>query len=255
MAKRSTDSRRQKLAQIIVTEGQAKVGWLANHFNVSTETIRKDLIYLETKGIAKKNHGRAVFSSDLIERPYTQKLSEHIEEKISIAKAASEYIPDNGAVILDSGSTTYELAKLLTLRNGLTIFTNNLSAISLLAQSNNTVYLLGGKIRPSSMALIGDWALNAVHSIKADIAFLGTDGFCDREGPCSASFEEIEIKKAIIQQSKKKYLLADYSKFERSDMFLYATWYDIDGLITDSNAPAEAIKNISDKTNVNISFV
>ncbi len=245
MARQPTEERRYELAQIIVAEGQAKVGELARQFGVSTETIRKDLILLEEEGIAKKSHGRAIVSSDLIERPFIQKLSERIDEKIKIAKNAMEFIPKRGAIFIDSGSTALEVAKLLTLQSALTIFTNSISAMYVLAPTSNIVYLFGGKIRASSMAVIGDWALDELNTIQVDVAFLGTDGFAGREGPCSASFEEVGIKKAIIGKSRRKYLLADYSKFERSDMFSYANWKDIDCMITDDKAPQTEMKRIN----------
>ena len=253
MARHSTDERRYDLAQIIVSEGHAKVGQLAEHFGVSTETIRKDLIYLEEEGIAKKAHGRAFVSSELAERPYTQKLSENAREKVSIAKKAMEMIPKRGAIFLDAGSTIFEFSKLLTLQIGLSIFTNNLTAMPLLAQSNNSVYLVGGKVRSDSMAIIGDWALDALNSVQVDVAFLGTDGFLMREGPCSASFEEVGIKRAMINQSTSKFLLADYSKFMRNDMFTYAQWKDIDAVITDDRAPASELERIGKFTKIIIS--
>lgn len=244
MARQSTEERRYKLAQIIVAEGQAKVGKLADQFGVSTETIRKDLIQLEEEGIVNKSHGRAIVSSELTERPYTQKLSENVEEKMGIAKEALELIPKRGVVLLDAGSTTFEVAKLLTLQTSLTIFTNNITAMSMLAQSNNNVYMLGGKVRTSSMALIGDWTLDALGSIQVDVALLGSDGFFEREGPCSASFEEVGVKKAMIAHSKRKYLLVDHSKFSRDDMFSYAEWKDIDCVITDDKAPESELERI-----------
>jgi DeoR/GlpR family transcriptional regulator of sugar metabolism len=100
------------------------------------------------------------------------------------------------------------------------------------------------------MAVIGGWALDAIYSIRVDIAFLGTDGFINRDGPCSASFEEVDIKKAMIKQSKQKILLADHSKFFRDDLFTYSEWRDIDCLITDDKAPADELSRIGKYTKI-----
>ncbi|WP_066684131.1 DeoR/GlpR family DNA-binding transcription regulator [Christensenella intestinihominis] len=250
MAKRSTGERRKELAEFLVTEGKVKVGALAERFGVSTETIRKDLIFLDAEGIVRKRHGSATIASGLVERSYAQKAQHNRREKSAVAKAAVRMIPLKGAVILDSGSTTYEIAKLLTLQSGLTIFTNSIAIIQLLHASHNRVFMFGGEIRPSSMALVGGWTVDALRLVEADIAFLGTDGFAGREGPCSASFEEVEVKRAIVGSGRKKILVCDHSKFLRSDMFLYCGFDEIDCVVTDEKAPAREIANLRRHTEV-----
>ena len=99
-----------------------KASSLAEHFGVSTETIRKDLIYLESQGIAQKSYGGAIASSELLlERPIAQKEMERMEIKTAIAERAASMIPRNGVIFLDAGSTTYALARLLRLREDLTV--------------------------------------------------------------------------------------------------------------------------------------
>ena len=252
MSKQLTSERRKKLLQVLVTKGEIKVGELAESFGVSTETIRKDLILLEKEGLAQKFHGKAMMASSLVERPYSQKAHENTEEKAQIALAAIELIPKSGTVILDSGSTTYEIAKLLTIHEDLTIFTNSISIMQILSISKNRVFIFGGEIRKSSMALVGAWTLNALQAIEADIVFLGTDGFYSREGPCSASYEEVEIKKVMTKSAKMSVLVCDNSKFKRSDMFVYCGWEDIHRVITDRNAPETEINRIKEYTSIKI---
>jgi DeoR family fructose operon transcriptional repressor len=157
----STEDRRNRLAEILISQGSVKVGVLADSFDVSTETIRKDLIYLESKGIVRKSHGRAVPASNFldIERPFEKKNIEKTDIKNRIAQAAIDLIPDKGVLILDTGSTVYSLARLLVLKKGLTIFTNSISNVQAIAGSENDVYILGGKIRSTSMASVGSWGV------------------------------------------------------------------------------------------------
>jgi len=250
MAKQSTSDRRKKLLEALVSRENVKVGELANSFGVSTETIRKDLIYLEQEGMVQKRHGKALVMGSLVERPYAQKVDENKAAKMLIAQAAVKLIPPRATVILDSGSTTFEIAKLLSIQEGLVILTNSVSIMQLLSVSKNQAFIVGGEIRKSSMALVGEWALNAMRSVQADIAFMGTDGFAGRPGPCSASYEELEIKKAMIQSATERILVCDSSKFARNDMFVYCGWNDIDSVITDRDAPAAELDRIRQYTSV-----
>jgi DeoR/GlpR family transcriptional regulator of sugar metabolism len=230
---RLTAERRNQLAQLLVSEGSVKVGELAELFHVSTETIRKDLIYLENKGFAIKSHGGAIPSSELLERPLHTRSLEHVDEKNKIAQAAIQFISEKCILVLDSGSTSFAIAKLLTIKKGLTVITNSVTITQLLSMSENTVYSLGGEVRGSSMALVGPWARDILSTIKADVAFLGTDGFHSRSGPCSSSVAEAEIKKAMVQSSKRSIVVCDHSKFEKDSMYQYCLWNEIECLITD----------------------
>ena len=115
MRRKLTVERRNEIAALLLRDGNLKAGELAKRFSVSTETIRKDLIYLDEQGIAQKGYGGAIARSDLIERPVVMKEMENMETKAAIAVKALELIPPNGVILLDAGSTTYALAKQLTL--------------------------------------------------------------------------------------------------------------------------------------------
>lgn len=233
-----TEERRSQLARILVTEGSVKVGVLAERFGVSTETIRKDLIFLEKEGLAKKSHGGAVSSGALFERPLAARSMEHVAEKAKIARTAVEMIPDGGVAILDAGSTTYQIAKLLTLKKGITILTNSASIAHVLSGTSNTVFSLGGEMRGTSMAFVGPWTLHALETVRADIAFIGTDGFCGRTGPTCAAYAETEVKRAMVRASRAAAVVCDSSKFAADGMFQICDWDEIRYMITDSAPPA-----------------
>ena len=144
MKKSLTADRRNRIAQMLLKEGSVKVGELAQLFDVSTETIRKDIIYLEEEGIAEKNHGGAIAKVDVLERTLDEKEWLHSDEKAAIATVALSLVPAGSAIILDTGSTTYAIAKQLVLAKGFTVFTNSVITAGLLAESDNEIFMLGG---------------------------------------------------------------------------------------------------------------
>ena len=131
--KKLSVQRRNEIAQRLFQEGNIHISELAKLYQVSTETIRKDLIYLEKQGIAKKSYGGAVISKGMLERPFSQKESEHLEIKTKIAEAALTWIPEQGTVFMDAGSTNYILAKHLMMRDDLTIVSNAVNTLALLS--------------------------------------------------------------------------------------------------------------------------
>ncbi|MEG1433081.1 DeoR/GlpR family DNA-binding transcription regulator [Eubacterium sp.] len=250
MGKSLTADRRNQIAQILMKKGSIKVGDLSKRFGVSTETIRKDIIYLEGEGIATKSHGGAIATSDFVERPLDVKEMDHAEAKAVIATEAVDRIPPGGAVVLDTGSTTTAIARQLLLKSGITIFTNSVTIAGVLAESDNNVFLLGGLVRPSSKATVGGWALEALSTIHADIAFLGSDGFEGLPGPSTLSYEEAAFKRKVITISDLVYTVADSSKCSSSGLFGYADWHQLDGLIIDSGMTPAMRDKIQKETRV-----
>ena len=250
MKKDLTADRRNQLAKMLLSEGSLKVGEAAERFNVSTETIRKDIVFLDKEGIAKKSHGGAIVSSEMLEKPLSQKEIENANSKSKIALEALKLIPSQGVIVLDAGSTTLALAKLLALGKGLTIFTNSVLVTQVLANSENKLFSFGGMIRSSSLAIVGKWANEEISSINADISFIGTDGFKGLSGPATASYEEAEFKKNIVASSKKTVILSDSTKFSNSSLFEFCKWENVDALITDKFAPVEMISALRNSTNV-----
>ena len=242
MSKMSVRGRRARLTQLLVTEGCIRVGELAETFGVTTETIRKDLIYLDEQGVVKKGHGNATASGGLLGRPLSERSVNNQNEKVVIAQRAVQMIPGNAVVILDAGSTTFNIAKLLLGREGLIIITNSMEIAQILSSSGNTVLSLGGEVSGINMSLTGMWAKTALKTIRADIAFLGTDGFAGRGGPCTTSYAEADIKHAMIESSTRTIVVGDSSKFSVSSLIEYGSWSEIDLFITDASAPEERIE-------------
>lgn len=250
MSKLITAERRNKIAELIIYNGSIKVGELAKTFAVSTETIRKDLIYLDKQGIIKKSHGGALSSLEVIEKPLEDRNMENYDAKLAIANEALKFIKDHSVIFIDAGSTTLCLAKLLYLKKGLTIITNSVSALNVLSNSDNIVHLSGGQLNNTTMALEGFGATSFLSKIKVDVAFLGSSGFKEHFGPTSIDFSDAEVKRIMIRNSKQNFVLADSKKSRSTAMVEYATWKNIDFLITDDNISDKEIDFLQKNTTV-----
>ena len=246
------DQRRNYIEKRLITDGSIKVSDLSRFFGVSSETIRKDLIYLEEKGIAKKAYGGAVALSGVFEPSFKLKSVTHPEEKERIAAAALQHIRSGMTVLLDAGSTVFALAKAMAILGDVTVFTNGLKAAQVLDEFGITTYLLGGRIRHNSNAIVGSWALRSLEEIRVDLSVLGTSGFRGRTGPCVENFPEAEIKAAMIRSAGKTIVLGDASKADVQSVIEFAKWRDISEFITDSRIEPDVLSDIRQHTNVNV---
>lgn len=228
-------NRRKGMANRIIQDGKATVKELSEIFGVSTETIRKDLAYLQQKGLLIKGHGEALLSSPYAEQPVSVKINERTAQKKKIAQAALTLIPERCKIFIDPGSTALELARLLWQKEELTIFTTSIAAASILLPSHHEIILLGGKVQRSSESMIGVFAVEQLNSLHFDLAIMGTDGFKAQTGPTTFSYEESLVKKEVIRHSDKRILLFDDSKFEVTGTYTYGKFDDFDVLITNTD--------------------
>lgn len=244
MAQKMTQERRNEIAEKLVREGKVSVSVLSTAYSVSTETIRKDLLWLEERGVASKSYGGAIATSQALEKPFFEKAMNNPQEKSKIAKGIVDRIPVGATVLLDSGTTVTEVAKQLAARTDIAFFTNSLQTAQLLADKKRAVYMLGGLIRLSSHAATGVWATEMLSQLNADIAILGTSGFEGSDGPCVESMEECEVKRAMIRAAKTSILVADSTKSRLKATIRFAVWEDIALLVTDSGIDPEQLKEL-----------
>lgn len=244
------NERRELILEELITSGTVYVSELARKYQVTYETIRKDLSQLEKKGFLVKCHGGATLKQGALENPFQIREKENASLKKSIAQKALALLPDNCSMIIGTGSTTLELAKLLVYRSDFKIFTDSLPVANTLISSKNQVFLFGGELRDKSSSVFGGWALSMINEIQVDICFLGTDGFSNLNGPSSPSSSDAFIDKAIIAHADKKYILGDYTKFSRKSLYKICDWNQITALITNHQADAMQVAKLNNKTNV-----
>lgn len=248
MSDHLTLDRRDYIEKKLHAEGSVKASELVELFAVSSETIRKDFIYLEQKGVAKKTYGGAVSSKIGYEPSFTEKSVKNLDEKTRIAAKAIERIENGMSLILDGGSTAVALARALAIKKDITVFTVGLKAAQILDEYGITTFLLGGMIRHNSNTIIGGWALRNLSEIRADLAILGTSGFFDRQGPCVENFHEADLKRAMIQSGNRVIVLGDADKSTSQAVIEFAKWSEIHEFITDKRIDSEVMGTIRQST-------
>lgn len=229
------EARRQRLLEQLFEKGSITVGESASEFGVSTETIRKDILVLEQKGLAQKRFGGAVISEEAQASRAGTRSTATSRNKAVIAERAVELIPEGASIFIDGGTTAFALSEEVAKMEGLTIFTNSMSAVGPLSRSNNNIFIVGGRLQTTGMSNVGPWAVQAMSGTNVDIAFLGTDGLRGTTGPTSANYDESDFKRTVIASSQKTFILADSEKFGNTGLFVYDSWKSVAALITDSH--------------------
>lgn len=251
----SLNQRRVKILNLIREDGQAKVQDLSKIFKVTEVTIRQDLEVLENMGYIQREHGGA-FLKDVDSFARTRQLlnQNHIEEKREIAQKALELINEEDSIILDSGSTTTEIAKLLVNYRSLTVITNALN-IALILGENHGINLIvtGGEFKAPTLSLTGKMAADSFKDIHANKLFLATAGISSDMRLTYPSLSDLIVKSAMIKSADIVYLVADSSKIGISSLANLGSISLVQTMITDSKITSEGIDRIKRK-NVEILF-
>lgn len=230
------DQRKQLLLEALRRDGRIEAADIATELGVTGETIRKDLIQLERQGLLRRVHGGAVPVAYLSYEPAVDTRIGFLSEKVRIAKAALAHLPDQGAVLVDAGSTTAQLVELFPGDRELTVYTNTLVlALQLLTRPLLTVYTLGGRVRAKTFAEVDDWAARALAEINVDVAFLGANGISVYRGLTTPDPSEAAVKRRMLSCAQRRILLADHSKVGVVSGVQYGNLHDIDLLITDAD--------------------
>jgi DeoR family fructose operon transcriptional repressor len=224
------EERQQEILRQAREAGRVDVVRLADELSVTSETIRRDLTTLERAGVVRRVHGGAIPIERLgFEPALAARDAVMTQEKERIAKAALAELPEDGAIIVDAGSTTERLADLLPMD-------------SLAARPNLTVIMLGGRVRPRTLATVDDWNLQMLSQIHVDVAFMGTNGLSVECGFTTPDPAEASVKRAMIASARRAVVLADHTKVGNDYFARFATVSDADTLITDSGLHTDLVE-------------
>lgn len=233
--------RQRLILERLERAGRVQVAQLSKALGVSEVTTRKDLQELEEASFLKRVYGGAVAAH---RSKYNLSLGDKVGQlaahKLSIAEAALELIHDGDTIILDAGSTTLALARLLPGRKRqLTVITNALPILAeLSAASGLELIALGGIVRRHSLALVGPQAVTALRGLHADMAFLGATGATIEQGLSTPNLIEAETKAAMVASAAECTALLDHSKFAQASLAPFVGWDDLDYLVSDALLPA-----------------
>jgi len=238
--------RRRRICELLRAEGRVTVEALAARFGTSQVTIRGDLSTLESHGALTRTHGGALTVTE-VDQPLSVKQLQHHAEKLRIAAAAAALIRDGETLILDSGTTTAEIARRIRTLDlkSVNVITNALNIAALLVDVPSVRLIMpGGILRRESDSLSGPMAEAALDTLQANRLYLGADGIDPQIGVMTPHLAEAELNAKMIAISRQVVVVADSSKFARSNISLIARIEQLHMLITDRAAPAEAIEQL-----------
>ena len=235
------NQRREKILELIREDGQAKVMDLSKIFKVTEVTIRQDLEHLEKDGFIVREHGGAYLKNiDMNVRNLGLQNQENMDLKATIAKKAIEFIKEGDTIILDSGSTTTEIAKIMGGYKNLTVITNALNiALILGANAGIDVIVTGGEFKAPTLSLTGQKAADFFQNLHVDRLFLATAGIALKSGLTYPGISDICVKRAMIESANEIYLVADSTKIGKNSFASLGALSLINYLITDSNIKIE----------------
>lgn len=249
----SAASRHTAILGALRARGQLKAVQMADELGVTHETVRKDLVALEARGLLRRVHGGALPVESLSLEPALAARTAMSAEKQRIAAAALEFLPPSGAVLLDSGTTTAALAAAIPPGSTLVAITNALPiALTLMSHPKLTVHMLGGRVRSATMASAEAWTLRELAEVRADVAFVGTNAFSLEHGLSTPDSSEAAVKAAMIGSARLTVLLADHTKFGHDSVFKYADLQEIDVLVTDDGLSVEDAERLASETGIEV---
>ena len=236
------EERKRDILEYVVARKKATVAELCARFGVSSATIRNDLRDLEGGGALVRTHGGAIVRAQArFEPDAAEKGPQHTAEKRAIAAVALGRIEDGDTIVIDTGTTTLELARLLDAKHDITVITNDLAiAMSLEQHPSATVHFLGGTLRKRFHCTVGPRAEDALRELTVDKAFMAANSFSTDKGACTPDLQQADLKKMMISIATKVYLLVDSSKFGKVSFARFALPGAIDCLVTDAIPPEDA---------------
>jgi len=238
------EERQQAMAHLISRRGRLSVVQLAEQFDVTTETVRRDLSTLDRMGLVRRVHGGAVPAGSLtvIESGIGERDQSNTQAKEAIANAAVSLLPPpDSVIVIDAGSTTARFAAALPRDHRLTVITHAVPVATRLAGLPQIeLHLLPGKVRPTTHAAVGAETVAALSDLRADVAFIATNGLTVGHGLTTPDSDEAASKRAMIACARKTVVLADSTKLGVETAVRFATLDSLDVLVTDSDVePAD----------------
>lgn len=224
--------------QLVDRQGFATIQALAQHFGVSTQTVRRDIGLLSRAAMLQRFHGGAGSARETVRLGYIEKSASHTAAKAAIGQAVAGEIPDGASVFLDVGTTVEAVARALWARNALRVFTSSLAVASMFAGHASTeCYVTGGILRGADGSLVGEATCAAIDQFRAAFAVIGLSGFDNDGALMDFDVQKISVKQRMITNADSVFAVADASKLRRAAIVRFAAPSDIQALFTDAPAP------------------
>ena len=226
---------------------RATVTQISKRLGVTTETVRRDLDVLERRGLVRRVRGGAeLLRTTPFEQALAARHAEQYPDKLVIAERVIAELPDDGVVILDSGSLTYVCARAMPRDRSLVVVTNNLPAAHYLAGLDNLrVITLPGTLRGLTSAAVDVWTSRRLSTLTADLAIIGVNGLTVAQGLTTTNPEEAAAKRAMLHAARRRVVPVISGKLGRNSFCAFAAVSEVDLIITDAGAGAETVGELS----------
>lgn len=243
------EERQNQILQLLKKKKKLLVAELCEICGVSSATIRNDLNDLEKRGLLKRTHGGAIAGTKINFEPTSmEKDVANREWKIAIGQAAAAMVEDGDTIALDTGTTTYYLAKALADKKKITVVTSDLNIAKTLEEYPGiTVILAGGQVRKGFSCTVGALTNSVLKELAVDKAFIATNSVNAEGGLCTPDLEQAEVKKNLMRMGNQCILLCDSSKFGAQSFAKFAELTDFDAVITDRRADTEMLRQIREQ--------
>nr|WP_306268886.1 DeoR/GlpR family DNA-binding transcription regulator [Pararhizobium sp. IMCC3301] len=229
----SLNGRQERILEQTASQGFVTIENLAKEFDVSAQTVRRDIIMLSEAGLLQRFHGGAgiIGSDEALRLDYDRKTEISRDDKSRVARAAALLVGDHATVFLDVGTTVEALAQELNNRPGFRVFTNSTRAALHFDPHRHEIMVLGGRLAGRDGSLVGEEIVLTLSNLKIDVAFLGCSAIDDAGRVMDYDLSKIAVKKVAIASASEKFLLASPSKFGRSALAAFANVTDFDKVV------------------------
>lgn len=242
-------SRRQReIVNLVNAQGYTSVDSLAVYFDVTPQTIRRDINKLCDINFLQRHHGGASRASSVENVDYSTRKTILNDEKKRIAEMVADKIPDHASLFINLGTTTEEVALSLAGHENLRVITNNLNvAVNMSDNKNCQVIVAGGMVRKKDKGITGEATMEFVRQFKVDIGIIGVSGIDEDGSLYDYDYHEVQVTREIIRNSRKVFLVTDHTKFSRNAMVRIDDLVNIDAIFTDQTPPAAFRKLLKEK--------
>ncbi|CCO22375.1 DeoR/GlpR family DNA-binding transcription regulator [Maridesulfovibrio hydrothermalis] len=233
----SLSKRQREILDVVSEEGFAPIESLAQQFEVTPQTIRRDINKLCEHQLLQRFHGGAGRFSSVENVDYNDRKNILYKEKRLIAEMVGKHIPDRASLFINLGTTTEEVAKTLTGHKGLRVITNNLNVALIMSNNDCEVIVAGGMVRQRDKGITGEATVEFIKQFKVDFGIIGVSGI-DADGTLlDYDYHEVRVAREIINNARNVFLVTDHTKFKSNAMVRIADLSEIDAIFTDKKPP------------------
>lgn len=244
--------RQNEIVKVATTEGRVGVDELAARFDVTPQTIRRDLNELCDRGLLARHHGGARPANSVSNLGYEHRRESLADEKRRIGLAAGAMIPNNSSLILNIGTTTEQVARAIYDHRDLVVITNNINVVNILSGSpSKELILAGGIVRQSDGGVVGEAAMEFIRKFRVDVAVIGASALEEDGTVLDFDYREVSVAHAILQSARRRMLVVDHSKFERRATVRICDMSEIDVVVLDAE-PSDRFRAVCEANDTEI---